>query len=103
MAKEKNSSDKSAPQKTAAQKSPANKAAAQKAAVNKPAAVELAAAAAMPSSGGPAAHRAQLSTAELYEEIRQRAYELYCERGGHHGSHEADWHRAELEVRKKYR
>jgi Protein of unknown function (DUF2934) len=101
MAKEKNSSDKSAPNKTAAQKSPAKKAAAQKAAVNKPAAVELAAA--MPSSGRPAAHRAQPSTVELYEEIRQRAYELYCERGGHHGSHEADWHRAELEVRSKYR
>jgi hypothetical protein len=103
MAKEKNSSDKSAPPKTAATKSPANKAAAQKAAVNKPAAVELAAAAAMPSSGRPAAYRAQPSTVELYEEIRQRAYGLYCERGGHHGSHEADWHRAELEVRSKYR
>lgn len=102
MAKEKNSSDKPAPSKTAAQKSPAKKAAAKKAAV-KPAAVELAAAVAMPGSAGTTAHPAQPSAAALYEEIRQRAYELYCERGGHHGSHEADWHRAELEVRSRYR
>ncbi len=103
MAKEKNSSEKSAPKKTAAKKSPAKQAAAKPAAVGKPAAVKLAAAAAMPGSAGNAAHRAQPSAAELYEEIRRRAYELYCERGGNHGSHEADWHRAELEVRSKYR
>lgn len=101
MAKEKNSSDKSAPKKSAAKKSPTKKAAAKKAAVKKPAAVEIAAAAAAPA--GMAAHRAQPSAGELYEEIRRRAYELYCERGGHHGSHEADWHRAELEVRSKYK
>src|SRR5208282_3736663 len=101
MAKEKNSSDQSAPKKTAAKKSPAKKAAAKKAAVKKPAAVELAAAAAAPA--GMAVHRAQPSAVELYEKIRLRAYELYCERGGHHGSHEADWHRAELEVRSKYK
>ena len=35
-------------------------------------------------------------------EIRRRAYEFYCERGGQHGSHEADWHRAESELRPKY-
>ena len=71
---------------------------------------ENAVAAARPPCGGhagfgwrEAAHRAQPSAAELYEEIRRRAYELYCERGGKHGSHEADWHRAELEVRSKYR
>lgn len=104
MAKEKNSSDKSAPKKTAAKKSPAKKAAAKKAAVKKPAEVAIAvAAAAPPGSASAAVHRAQPSTAELYEEIRRRAYELYCERGGDHGSHEADWHRAELEVRSKYR
>ena len=39
----------------------------------------------------------------LEEEIRRRAYDLYRERGGHHGSHEADWHRAESEVRSKYK
>jgi hypothetical protein len=31
--------------------------------------------------------------------IRQRAYELYEERGGQHGLHEDDWYRAEQEVR----
>ena len=103
MAKEKNSSDKSAPKKTAAKKTPAKKAAAPKAAVKKPAAAEMAVAAAMPGSAGGHAHRGQPAAAELYEEIRRRAYELYCERGGDHGSHEADWHRAELEVRSKYR
>jgi len=41
--------------------------------------------------------------AALYDEIRRRAYELYNERGKHHGSHEADWHRAEAEVRAKYK
>jgi hypothetical protein len=41
--------------------------------------------------------------AQLYDEIRCRAYEFYCERGGEHGSHEADWHRAESEVRLKYK
>jgi DNA relaxase NicK len=34
-------------------------------------------------------------------EIRRRAYEFYCERGGQHGSHEADWYRAESELRSK--
>ena len=46
---------------------------------------------------------ARPSAAELYEEIRRRAYEFYRERGGQHGSHEADWHRAESEVRSKYK
>jgi DUF2934 family protein len=101
MAKEKNSSDQSAPKKTAAKKSPAKKAAAEKAAPGK-AAAEVAAAAAPASSSAPG-RRAQPSAAELYEEIRCRAYELYCDRGGKHGSHETDWHRAELEVRSKYK
>jgi hypothetical protein len=46
---------------------------------------------------------AQPATAKLYDEIRRRAYEFYRERGGQHGSHEADWHHAESEVRSKYR
>jgi hypothetical protein len=46
---------------------------------------------------------AQPSPAELYDEIRRRAYEFYRERGGQHGSHESDWHRAESEVRSKYK
>jgi hypothetical protein len=33
------------------------------------------------------------------EKIRQRAYELYMQRGGKHGSHSDDWYRAEAELR----
>jgi hypothetical protein len=33
------------------------------------------------------------------DEVRKRAYELYEERGRLEGHHEADWHRAESEVR----
>ena len=95
MAKEKNSSHKSAPTKIAAKKSPAQKTAPGKAVI-----AEIAAAAA--SASAPAG-RAQPAAATLYDEIRRRAYEFYCARGGHHGSHEADWHRAELEVRSKYK
>lgn len=43
------------------------------------------------------------AAAQLYDEIRRRAYDFYQERGGQHGSHEADWHRAESEVRSKYK
>lgn len=35
------------------------------------------------------------------EEIRRRAYELYVERGGRHGLHDDDWHRAERELRRE--
>jgi predicted YcjX-like family ATPase len=34
-------------------------------------------------------------------EIQRRAYEFYCERGGQHGLHEADWYRAESELLSK--
>ncbi len=34
----------------------------------------------------------------IEEEIRRRAYELYEERGGHHGRHDEDWSRAETEI-----
>ena len=33
------------------------------------------------------------------EKIRQRAYELYMQRGGQHGKHADDWFRAEAELR----
>ena len=33
------------------------------------------------------------------ERIRQRAYELYVQRGGHDGAHVDDWFRAEAELR----
>ena len=36
---------------------------------------------------------------DLHELIRQRAYELYLERGGEDGHAAEDWLRAEVEVR----
>ena len=33
------------------------------------------------------------------DKIRQRAYELYVQRGGKQGSHVDDWYRAEAELR----
>lgn len=36
------------------------------------------------------------------EEIRQRAYELYEERGRQHGFHHEDWSRAETEVLSRF-
>ena len=39
------------------------------------------------------------SPVDLQEEIRQRAYELFQERGGQHGFDQDDWLRAEAEVR----
>jgi hypothetical protein len=71
MAKEKKSSNKSTAKSTAAKKSTAQQAA--------PTAPE---------------YTAQPET----DEIRRRAYEFYCERGGQHGLHEADWYRAESEL-----
>jgi hypothetical protein len=100
MAKGKKPSNPSTPSKAASKKSPAKQAG-----VNKPVVAEVVATAAIPPSSRstPAAHTAQPSFARLHDEIRLRAYELYRERGGQHGSHEADWHRAESEVRSKYK
>jgi Protein of unknown function (DUF2934) len=39
---------------------------------------------------------------ELEEKIRQRAYELYLERGQEHGHDVEDWMRAEQEIRRRY-
>jgi hypothetical protein len=39
----------------------------------------------------------------LQEQIRQRAYELYEERGRQHGFEQEDWSRAEAEILAKYR
>lgn len=33
------------------------------------------------------------------QQIRERAYQLYLERGRQHGGHEDDWYRAESELR----
>jgi hypothetical protein len=101
MAKEKKPSNPATPQKAVSKKSSAKKVA-----VNKPVAAEVVATAAIPPSSSrsmSAAQTAQPSFARLHDEIRLRAYELYRERGGQHGSHEADWHRAESEVRSKYK
>ena len=38
----------------------------------------------------------------LQERIRQRAYELYEERGRGHGRHEEDWAQAEEQIRGEY-
>jgi hypothetical protein len=40
---------------------------------------------------------------ELREMIEKRAYELYLERGGHHGEHENDWYRAEEEIKSRFK
>lgn len=100
MAKEKQSSEKSTTKKTAAKKSSAKKAAAPA-----KAAAVIAETVPVPEPRLTAApiRTPQPPPAELYEEIRRRAYEFYNERGGQHGSHEADWHRAEAEVRAKYK
>jgi len=39
---------------------------------------------------------------ELISLIEKRAYEIYLERGGAHGDDQADWYKAEQELRKKY-
>ena len=36
------------------------------------------------------------------DKIRQRAYELYMQRGGQHGKHVDDWFRAEAELRSRH-
>jgi Protein of unknown function (DUF2934) len=96
MAKEKKSADKPA-KKTAAKKTAAAKAA------KNPVAEQIAATAPAPADHSAPVRTKPPSAAELYDEIRRRAYEFYCARGGQHGSHEADWHRAETEVRAKYK
>jgi hypothetical protein len=102
MAKEKKSSDKPTPKKkSAAKKTPAK----ETVVTTNPVAEKIAA---TPPPAPPHLSAAPLRTAppspaDLYDEIRRRAYEFYCERGGEHGSHEADWHRAEAEVRSKYK
>jgi hypothetical protein len=99
MAKEKKSPNKSTPKKTTRKKS----AAPTVDAPDKSVAEEIAATAPTSEAHSAPTRTAQPSPAELYDEIRCRAYEFYCARGGKHGSHEADWHRAESEVRLKYK
>ena len=42
-----------------------------------------------------------VATGNLHEEIRQRAYELYLQRGGMPGDENQDWLVAEQEVRSR--
>jgi hypothetical protein len=101
MAKEKQSSEKSTPKKTTAKKStPAKAAAPKKSTAEK---IVSSAPVSAPQVSAAPVRTARPAPAELYDEIRRRAYELYRERGGQHGSHEADWHRAEAQVRSKYK
>jgi hypothetical protein len=102
MPKNKKPGDKPTPRKASAKKSPAKEAAPKKSAAEE---IATKAPVTAPHLAAESIHlrTAQPSPAELYEEIRRRAYEFYRERGGQHGSHEADWHRAESEVRAKYK
>jgi Protein of unknown function (DUF2934) len=43
---------------------------------------------------------ASVSYGPTQEQIRLRAYQLYLERGGHHGQELDDWLRAERELQK---
>jgi hypothetical protein len=49
-------------------------------------------------AGAPLA-RTTARRAPTHDEIARRAYELFLQRGGQHGSHEQDWLRAESELR----
>lgn len=42
-------------------------------------------------------------TVDLQDAIRERAYEIYEERGGQHGADLEDWVRAEREVIERFR
>ena len=49
----------------------------------------------------PAEDEAPLHDEPSTEEIARRAYEIFLERGGAHGSDSDDWLQAELELRAK--
>ena len=96
MAKVKNSSGESAPTKTMKSKPSTTRKPASQSRLK----VVATSATALSASAG---QWTAPSPLELDQEIRLRAYLFYCERGGEHGGHENDWHRAEQEVREKYR
>jgi Protein of unknown function (DUF2934) len=50
----------------------------------------------------PGAPRVELPPVPMHEEIQQRAYEIYVERGGIQGRDVEDWLQAERELRAKY-
>lgn len=100
MAKNKKTSEKSASKKAVTTKSSAHEAVPNKSVAEK---IATSVPVSEPHLLAVPVRTARPSPAELYEEIRRRAYDFYSERGGEHGSHEADWHRAESEVRSKYK
>ena len=79
-----------------------HKPAAQSAETHKPAPVAAAQTDSVPAQPDSATDRPEATSAErsppTHEEISQRAYELYVERGGDHGRHEEDWLQAEREL-----
>ena len=79
---------KPAPKKAAA--APKTAAAPKKAATPKP--VAAATSAGIPEAVPPARRQ------PTHDEIAYRAYFIFVGRGGHHGRHEDDWRRAELEL-----
>ncbi len=52
-------------------------------------------------SESPASPQPTLVSPSQDEQIRQRAYEIYQQRGGSGGTAEEDWLRAEMEIRGK--
>jgi hypothetical protein len=50
-------------------------------------------------STGPQKVPQKAAAAPSREQIAQLAHRFWKERGGHHGSHEQDWFRAERELR----
>jgi hypothetical protein len=96
MSKGKKLSDKT----TAAKKTTAQQAAAPKRSIAEE--ITTSAPVSLPHLSTASEHAAQPATAIPHDEIRHRAYEFYCERGGQHGLHEADWYRAESELRSKH-
>jgi hypothetical protein len=50
----------------------------------------------------PEQRQPQLAGSPSVEEIRQRAYEIYLERGGAHGWDRDDWLQAERDLARKY-
>ncbi len=57
---------------------------------------------AAPASSEPK-RKASVLSADVQEEIRRRAYELFLQRGGKHGHDAEDWARAEAEVLARFR
>ena len=53
-------------------------------------------------TNGTNGHETHVELSPTQEQIAQRAFELYLDRGGEHGRHEEDWLRAEREIRERH-